>query len=73
MPVTLNAGFKMPSWFDLSSLDVDGPEDAQGIKAARDRIHQLINDEVLNDDFSLHLIFLTFYVYLFLENYVFVI
>ena len=47
MPVTLNAGFKMPSWFDLSSLDVDGPEDVPGIKAARDKIHQMIDDEVM--------------------------
>lgn len=46
MPVTLNAGFKMPSWFDLTSLEVDSPEDAQGIKAARDKVHQLIADEV---------------------------
>ncbi|KAF2356337.1 Phospholipase/carboxylesterase/thioesterase [Trinorchestia longiramus] len=46
MPVTLNAGFKMPSWFDLTSLEVDGPEDTQGIKAARDNIHQLIAQEV---------------------------
>ena len=46
MPVTLNAGFKMPSWFDLTSLEVDAPEDAQGIKSARDKIHGLIADEV---------------------------
>lgn len=46
MPVTLNAGFKMPSWFDLTSLEVDAPEDAQGIKAARDKIHHIIDDEV---------------------------
>lgn len=30
MPVTLNAGFRMPSWFDLKSLDVGGPEDEEG-------------------------------------------
>ena len=29
-PVTLNAGFRMPSWFDLRSLDEKGPEDAAG-------------------------------------------
>ncbi|KAK4316244.1 hypothetical protein Pmani_012577 [Petrolisthes manimaculis] len=42
MPVTLNAGFRMPSWFDLKSLDVDGPEDTAGIRKARDLIHHLI-------------------------------
>lgn len=30
MPVTLNAGFRMPSWFDLKTLDESGPEDEQG-------------------------------------------
>ncbi|RXG61480.1 Acyl-protein thioesterase 1 [Armadillidium vulgare] len=46
MPVTLNAGYRMPSWFDLKSLDVDGVEDKSGIKKARDNIHQLIEQEV---------------------------
>lgn len=32
MPVTLNAGFRMPSWFDLKSLDESGPEDEPGIE-----------------------------------------
>merc|ERR550517_524635 len=27
MPVTLNSGFTMPSWFDLKSLNPNGPED----------------------------------------------
>lgn len=31
MPVTLNAGFRMPSWFDLKALDVSGPEDDEGM------------------------------------------
>lgn len=30
MPVTLNAGFRMPSWFDLRTLDASGPEDEDG-------------------------------------------
>ncbi|KAG0718382.1 Acyl-protein thioesterase 1 [Chionoecetes opilio] len=46
MAVTLNAGFRMPSWFDLKSLDVDGPEDGGGIKRARDNIHTMIEEEV---------------------------
>jgi len=45
MPVTLNAGYRMPSWFDLASLDVDAKEDSPGIKAARDNIHKLIAEE----------------------------
>lgn len=31
MPVTLNAGFRMPSWFDLKTLDASGPEDDIGM------------------------------------------
>lgn len=39
MLVTLNAGFRMPSWFDLKSLDADGPEDEEGIKKASETGH----------------------------------
>jgi len=45
MPVTLNAGFRMPSWFDLRGLDDKTPEDAAGIKSARDSIHSMIAEE----------------------------
>ena len=31
---TSTAGFEMPSWFDLMTLDATGPEDEPGIKAA---------------------------------------
>lgn len=31
MSVTLNAGFRMPSWFDLKSLDAGAPEDEEGM------------------------------------------
>lgn len=31
IPVTLNAGFRMPSWFDLRTLDIGGPEDEEGM------------------------------------------
>merc|ERR1712212_557118 len=46
MPVTLNMGMRMPSWFDMKSLNVDGDEDGAGIKKARDGIHHLIEEEV---------------------------
>ena len=48
MPVSLNAGFQMPSWFDLKSLDISGPEDEDGIKAATVNVHTMIETE-LND------------------------
>lgn len=46
IPVTLNAGFRMPSWFDLKTLDMAGPEDEQGIRAASENIHKMIHDEI---------------------------
>ncbi|KAJ2944364.1 hypothetical protein O0L34_g18365 [Tuta absoluta] len=46
MPVTLNAGFRMPSWFDLRTLDATAPEDEEGILRATTLVHALIADEV---------------------------
>lgn len=46
MPVTLNAGFQMPSWFDLKTLDISGPEDEEGIKKASQNLHTMINSEI---------------------------
>jgi len=48
MPVTMNAGFQMPSWFDLRTLDISGPEDEEGIKRATNNIHQIIDKEISN-------------------------
>ena len=44
--MTLNAGLRMPSWFDLKSLDPNGPEDEQGIKTAAAKIESIIQAEV---------------------------
>ncbi|KAK3091501.1 hypothetical protein FSP39_020287 [Pinctada imbricata] len=44
--VTLNAGMKMPSWFDIIGLGPDGPEDEAGIKTASNILKTLIEDEV---------------------------
>lgn len=46
MPVTLNSGFKSPSWFDLLTLDANGPEDEPGIKKAAEIVKGLIDDEI---------------------------
>lgn len=45
MPVTLHAGFQTNSWFDLKSLNADGPEDEDGIKKATEAVHHLIAEE----------------------------
>ena len=36
----------MPSWFELKSLDVSGPEDEEGIKKAFLVINKMISDEI---------------------------
>lgn len=46
MPVSLNQGFRMPSWFDLFTLDESGPEDECGIKEAAKLVHSLIDREI---------------------------
>lgn len=46
MPVTLNSGFESPSWFDLLTLDANGPEDETGIKKAAAIIIGLIDEEI---------------------------
>lgn len=46
MPVTLNAGFRMPSWFDLRTLDATAPEDEEGIVRATEHVHRLIANEI---------------------------
>lgn len=46
MPVTLNAGFRMPSWFDLRTLDATAPEDEEGIVSATTLVHDLIAKEI---------------------------
>lgn len=44
--VTLNGGFRMPSWFDILSLTFSGPEDEEGIKKATLQIRSLIEEEI---------------------------
>ena len=46
MPVTLNSGFQMPSWFDLKSLSPNGPEDEAGVKSAAEYVNSLIEAEI---------------------------
>jgi len=46
MPVTLNSGFQMPSWFDLLSLDPAGKEDEAGIKKAAQVVDLIIAEEL---------------------------
>jgi len=45
-PVTLNSGFQMPAWFDLISLDPNGPEDEKGIEKSKGSVNKLIEEEI---------------------------
>lgn len=44
-PVTLNGGMTMRAWYDIYSLDRDGPVDEQGIRASGDLLTALIDLE----------------------------
>lgn len=46
IPVTINAGAKMPSWFDLHGLNPNTPEDEAGLNASTEKIHSIINEEI---------------------------
>ncbi|KAK0423960.1 hypothetical protein QR680_008430 [Steinernema hermaphroditum] len=45
-PVTLNFGMSMPAWFDLKGLSQDAEEDEQGIAAATEYVHNLVEQEI---------------------------
>eukprot|EP00667_Euglena_gracilis_P017902 EG_transcript_18914 len=45
-PVTLNMGMKMPSWFDIKSLDDIGDEELEGLDETVSRVWNLIDTEV---------------------------
>ncbi|KAJ2549046.1 hypothetical protein EV175_004594 [Coemansia sp. RSA 1933] len=46
-PVTVNGGFRMPSWYDIKSLDkIASDEDEDGMNASMVRINELIRGEV---------------------------
>lgn len=44
-PVTLNGGMSMRAWFDIYSLDREGPADEAGIRASGEQLDQLIRRE----------------------------
>lgn len=46
LPVTLNMGYVMPAWYDISGLEFDSPQDEVGIYQTEQQIHTLIKAEV---------------------------
>ncbi|GAU99430.1 hypothetical protein RvY_10435 [Ramazzottius varieornatus] len=46
MPVTLNGGMRMPSWFDLFNLQIGGKEDTEGIKkVVKEIVSEMVAEE----------------------------
>ncbi len=45
MPVTINGGFVMPSWYDIKQMDLQREHDREGIAVSAARITQLIERE----------------------------
>ncbi|WP_420427805.1 alpha/beta hydrolase [Algiphilus sp.] len=45
-PVTLNGGMAMRAWYDIISLDRNGPQDEKGVRASAERIDALIAEQV---------------------------
>ena len=45
-PVTLNGGYRMRAWFDITSIDRNGPLDREGLLEAMGGIDALITREV---------------------------
>ena len=37
VPVTINGGLSMPAWYDVLTLDWNGPEDAAGVRNSGQR------------------------------------
>lgn len=52
-PVTINNGYRMPSWFDIYGLDRDAPVDLPGIDVSVQRIVSLIESTVGDDPYVL--------------------
>ncbi len=49
LPITLNFGYVMPAWYDITAIDMDAPQDEVGIRASQKVLNRLIEDNV-NDD-----------------------
>jgi len=44
-PVTINGGMSMRAWYDILTLDREGPQDEAGIRASGDALLQLLERE----------------------------
>jgi len=44
-PITINQGFEMPGWYDISDQAIVGDEDTEGIKESSNAIRELCEDQ----------------------------
>ncbi|MDH5710796.1 MAG: alpha/beta hydrolase [Gammaproteobacteria bacterium] len=44
-PITINHGYQMPGWYDITSLDIVGTEDETGIIESSNAIHKLCQQQ----------------------------
>lgn len=46
IPVTINGGYRMPAWYDISLADLTRREDEAGLRASQAAIDQLVQREI---------------------------
>lgn len=46
LPVTINAGLRMPAWYDIAALDFGFREDAAGIRSSQRQLEALLAREI---------------------------
>jgi phospholipase/carboxylesterase len=46
IPVTINGGYVMPAWYDITAMDIDRTIDTQQLVASAERVRALIGQEV---------------------------
>ena len=44
IPITAHQGWRGTAWFDVLSMDFEGPEDERGIRAMHQKVTQVINE-----------------------------
>lgn len=47
-PVSMNMGYRMPSWFDIRGLDEDAPDDEMGIMSSVQRVDRIVDEQLRN-------------------------
>ena len=45
-PVTINGGYVMPAWYDITELSLEGRDDHTGMRETQKAIHELINEQM---------------------------